>query len=83
MNLGRDVIKKRLNNVFQEVFQDEIIEIFDEMSANDIEEWDSLRHIILVLAIEKEFGLQLNAAELGQLKNVGEMLDILEKRATR
>lgn len=76
-------IRRRLNQVFQETFDDESIEIFDEMTAADLDEWDSLMHITLVVAVEKEFGLQLNAQEVGQLQNVGQMLKILEERATR
>jgi len=76
-------IKTRLNRVFREVFDDDSIEIFDEMTAKDIPEWDSLMHIILVVAVEKEFIVRLNAAQVGQLKNVGEMLDLLEKHNNR
>jgi len=76
-------IKTRLNRVFREVFDDDSIEIFDAMAAKDIPEWDSLMHIILVVAVEKEFTIRLNAAQVGQLKNVGEMLDLLEKHNNR
>ncbi len=80
MEAKRNEIKKRLNRVFGEVFDDEKIEIFDEMTAKDIGEWDSLMHIVLVVATEKEFKVTLNAAEVGELKNVGEMLDLLCER---
>lgn len=83
MNAARLDLKKRLNTVFAEVFNDEGIEIFEEMTARDLDTWDSLRHITLVVAVEKEFGLRLNAAEIGKLENVGKMLDILEVRATK
>ena len=76
-------IKTRLNRVFRDVFENEAIEIFDEMTAKDIPEWDSLMHIILVVTLEKEFAVRLNAAQVGQLKNVGEMLDFLEKHNNR
>ncbi len=74
-------IRDRLNEVFQDVFDDDEIEIFPEMTARDIDEWDSLKHIVLVLAIEKAFGLRLNAAEVGGLQNVGQMVALLEARA--
>lgn len=82
MSQKRDVLKNRLNQIFRETFDDDRIEIFDAMTAKDLAEWDSLMHITLVVATEKEFGLELNADEVGKLKNVGEMLDLLEKRAT-
>jgi acyl carrier protein len=76
-------VKQRLNQVFQDVFDDDSIEIFDDMTAADLDEWDSLSHITLVLAVEKEFGLRLSAAQVGNLKNVGEMIRVLAQRATR
>jgi len=82
MEKKRDQIKQRLNKIFQEVFDDDEIHIFNEMTAEDIEEWDSLMQITLVVAIEKMFGLELIASEVGQLRNVGAMIDLLEERAT-
>lgn len=73
----RSKIKKRLNAVFCEVFEDSSIEIYDEMTANDLDEWDSVAHISLVLAVEHEFKISLNAADIGELVNVGAMLDLL------
>lgn len=79
----REALKKRLNRVFQEVFDDDSIEIFDAMTADDLDEWDSVEHITLVVATEQAFGITVKAAEVGQLENVGAMLDILLERATR
>lgn len=76
-------IKNRLNRVFQEVFDDDDIRIFEEMTAKDLEEWDSLMHITLVISVEKEFGVVMNAAEVGGLANVGAMIELLMARATR
>jgi acyl carrier protein len=79
--MSRDEINSRLQNVFRDVFDDDSIDIFDAMTAADLTEWDSLSHITLVLAVEKEFSVRLNAAEVGRLANVGEMIDLLTKRA--
>ena len=76
------IVRGRLNQVFREVFDEDDLEIFDAMSAADLEEWDSLSHITLVLAVEKEFRVRLNAAEVGKLDNVGQMIDLLAHRAT-
>lgn len=83
MENKRDIVKKRLNGLFREIFEDDGIEISDSTTAKDVDGWDSLTHVILVVAVEKEFGLRLNAAEVGRLQNVGEMLNILVERATR
>lgn len=80
---GRDKITARLQTLFQDVFDDESIEIRDEMTAEDVDEWDSVSHISLVLAVEQEFGLRLSAAEIGGLANVGAMISLLIERATR
>jgi acyl carrier protein len=70
-------VRQKLNHVFRDVFDDDTIEIFDAMTAADIDEWDSVTHITLVLAVEKEFGVRLNAAEVGKLDNVGAMIELL------
>ena len=69
--------------MFQDVFDDEKIEIFEEMTAEDIDEWDSLMHVTLVLAVENEFDIRLNASEIGKLQNVGTMLILLEKHVVK
>lgn len=67
-------IKERLQEIFRDVFDDEELEIRDDMSAKDIEDWDSLAQINLIIAIEKEFGVKFNLEEVSKLKNIGEML---------
>jgi acyl carrier protein len=79
----RTKVTARLTTVFHEVFDDDSIKLRENMTAKDIEEWDSLNHITLVLAVEKEFGVLLNAAEVGSLANVGKMIDLLVARASK
>jgi acyl carrier protein len=79
MSQVRQQIRDRLNVLFQQVFMDDTISIFDEMSAKDVEDWDSISHITLVVGVEREFGVRLRAADVGRLKNVGDMIDLLEK----
>ena len=50
------------------------------MSANDIEDWDSLAQINLIIAIEKEFKVKFRLEEVSNLKNIGEMLELLSKK---
>jgi len=73
-------IQSRLQEVFRDIFDDQAIVLFREMTAKDIEDWDSLTHINLVVAVEKEFGLKFNLTEIKGLKNVGEMIDLLARR---
>ena len=77
----RDDMVERLNAVFQDTFDDPSIRIWEAMTAADLDEWDSLQHIVLVLAVEREFAVKLNPAEVGKLENVGRMVDLLIAKA--
>lgn len=79
--MSREEIYKNLDEVFQDVFDDETIHVTDTTTANDIEDWDSLEHIGLIVAIERKFNIKFNMGEITSLKNVGEMVDIIAERA--
>lgn len=72
--------KERLQEIFRDIFDDEKLIITEEMSANDIEDWDSLAQINLIIAIEKEFKVKFRLEEVSNLKNIGEMLELLSKK---
>ena len=78
--MTREEVFQKLNKVFQDIFDDDSILVRDETTAADIEDWDSLEHINLMVAIEKNFGMKFNMAEVTGLKNVGEMVDVILKR---
>jgi acyl carrier protein len=73
-------LRPRMTRVFREVFDDDALELTDSTSAADIDAWDSLMHITLVLAVEREFSIRLSAAEAGLLKNVGELYTLVSAR---
>ena len=75
----RDTYKK-LTKVFREVFDDDSIELTPETTANDIEDWDSIEHINLIAAVEDAFGMRFHMREVSGMKNVGEMVQIIESR---
>lgn len=79
--MERDGIFEKLNEVFQDVFDDESITVGETTTAADIEDWDSLEHINLVVAIENKFNMKFNMGEVSTMKNVGEMVDIIAVRA--
>lgn len=81
--MTKNEIYERLNKVFQDVFDDESITVNEKTTSADIEEWDSLEHINLVIAIETEFGMKFTLGETTSMKNVGEMVTIIAKRATK
>jgi len=78
--LTREEIYKALNIVFKDLFDDEGIQVNDSTTAPDIEGWDSLEHINLIVAIEDEFNIKFSMGETLSMKNVGEMVDILIER---
>lgn len=78
--MSREEVYKKLDEVFQDVFDDDSIHVTDSTTANDIEDWDSLEHIGLIVAIEHKFNIKFNMGEITSLKNVGEMVDIIMER---
>ncbi len=73
-------IINRLNLLFREIFDDDSICINPEMVAADIEQWDSLNNIRLMVAIEEVFGISFKTSELTGLANVGELLDTIRSK---
>lgn len=78
--MNRQEIYEQLNEVFRDVFDDDSIVVNDITTADDIEDWDSLEHINLVVAVETKFNMKFNMGEVNNMKNVGEMVDIILKR---
>ena len=71
---------ERLNPVFCTVFDDETIIITRDSTSNDIEGWDSLSHMNLIIAVEMEFKVKFALGELQSMKNVGSLVDLIEKK---
>jgi len=70
-------IRERLQQVFRDVFDDDTLVIEDQTVADDVDDWDSLAHIQLLLAVEKEFALKFSTLEVMRLKNVGEFVALI------
>ncbi len=75
--MNREEVYAKLNEIFEDVFDDEDIVVSDNTTADDIEDWDSLEHINLVVEIENQFGIKFNMGEVNSFKNVGEMVDAI------
>ncbi len=75
--MTRESVYERLNGVFQEVFDDDSIEVHDKTTAEDIEDWDSFEHINLIVAIEEEFHFKIPMGKTVTMENVGEMVDLI------
>lgn len=78
--MTRQAIFEKLNEVFSDVF-DEDITVTEATTSADIADWDSLTHITLISEVEDAFGIQFAMKDVLGMKNVGEMADIIEKNA--
>jgi acyl carrier protein len=70
----------KLTDIFRDMFEDNQLAIGPETTAKDIEGWDSLAHVQLLVAIEKAFGIRFNTGEVASLANVGEMVELIALR---
>lgn len=72
-----DHVHQQLEDVFQNVFNDDTLELRDEMTAEQIDAWDSVAHINLMFAIEERFGIQFAGNELAEFENIGALKQYL------
>ena len=73
-------ITDRLTRIFREVFDDDEITLVRSTTANDIEGWDSLSHVNLIVTIEARFGIKFSQKELLTFKNVGDLMDNIDSK---
>ncbi len=73
-------LRDKVNGIFQEVFDDDKLQIHDAMTAKDVEEWDSLNHINLIVAVERALKIKFTTKEVSNLANVGEFLTVIRSK---
>ena len=78
--MSREEIFTELNEVFRDVFDDESISVNDETTASDVDGWDSHMHISLIDAVEEAFDIRFDMKTVVKMKNVGEMVDVIEQQ---
>ena len=78
----REEVQKKLTRILQDVFDDESLAAHPELTADDVEEWDSLNHIRLVVTVEREFGVKFAASEVSGLKNVGDLMELIHAKSS-
>lgn len=71
-------IKEQLTAIFRKVFNEPNLEIQPETTANDVDAWDSLSHLNMISAVESQFAIKFKLKDLVKLKNVGDLLNIIE-----
>ena len=77
--MDRSEILKQVQDIFRDILDDEEIVLEDSTTANDVEGWDSLTHIQLIVAIEKQFKIKFTSKEILSWRNIGEMLDSIAR----
>ena len=78
--MERKEIFDKMEEIFTDIMDLKDIKLNDETSADDIEEWDSLSHIQIIVAIEKVFGIKFSSQEMITWKNVGDMVDCIQNK---
>jgi len=76
-------IVENLNKIFCMVFDDDTIQIYPEMTANDVDGWDSLSHVNLITTIEAKFNIHFSQKELLKQRNVGNLIDDIDRKLVR
>ncbi|WP_415327598.1 acyl carrier protein [Chryseobacterium sp. MMS23-Vi53] len=78
--MNQDEILAKLSGIFREELDNDDITLTEETTAEDIEEWDSLSHIQLIVAVEKAFGIRFTSSEIQSWNNVGEMVESIKSK---
>lgn len=78
--MERGQIVEKLTGIFRKAFNDETIELKDELTAEDVANWDSLTHMLMIGEVEKEFSIKFKLKELGKLENVKGLVDLIESK---
>jgi acyl carrier protein len=73
-------IYARMEDIFHDVFDDDSIKVSPDLSAKDVDGWDSLTHIRLILTVQKEFKVKFSTSEIGKLENVGGLVELIKAR---
>jgi acyl carrier protein len=73
-------VKIRLSKVFQDFFDDASLQITESTTASDIDGWDSLTHINLIVEVEKQFGIRLSTGDVRGLQNIGDFITVIVKK---
>lgn len=78
--MDRTIIKEQLNLIFRKVFSNNALTLTEELTANDVDQWDSLTHMRLITEIEQSFMIKFKLKELNKMRNVGDMIDLIQSK---
>ena len=78
--MEKSEITEKLTAIFHDVFSDNTIVLRDDMTASDVENWDSLTHMFMITKVEEVFGIKFKLRELNKLKNVGDLCNTIAEK---
>lgn len=78
--MNNEEINSKVQGIFRDVFQAPALVINPEMTANDVDKWDSLTHLTMIAKVEEAFGFRFKLKEMVKMKNVGDMLTIINEK---
>lgn len=78
--MEKDVIKNKLTSIFRDVFNDNSINLKDEITADDVGSWDSLSHMLMITEVENNFSIKFRLREISKLKDVGTLIELIESK---
>lgn len=80
--MGRMIVEK-VQEILRMVMDDETLEATPELSANDVEAWDSMNHVNLIVSVENEFGIRFSNDEISTMQNLGDLLTLVESKLNK
>ncbi|MEI6764163.1 MAG: acyl carrier protein [Bacteroidota bacterium] len=78
--MEKEIIVSKLTAIFRDIFNNENLVLTREMTANDVEDWSSLTHVLMIKQVESVFAIKISLKELNKLKNVGVLIDLIESK---
>ncbi|MEP7254688.1 MAG: acyl carrier protein [Ferruginibacter sp.] len=78
--MEKDEIVNKLTPIFRKIFGDNSLELTDKLSANDVKNWDSLSHMLLIGEVESKFSIKFRLKDLNKMENVGDMIAIISSK---
>ncbi len=82
-----DDVRSNIQDVFRDVFEDDALQLRDDLTAADVEQWDSIHHVDMIIALEQALGIRFATAEVARLKQLGQsagsLIRMVEEKLAR
>lgn len=81
--MTRAEILERIEGIARDIFEDDVLELTEGSAAEDVDEWDSVNHVRLMIAVESEFGIRFETEEINEPRDVGGLISLIEEKLGR